>query len=148
MKVILLQDIPKVGKKFDVKNVSNGYAINLLLPQRLARLATNQAIKEVAVEKKKHEVEKERGVGELKEIIGKLTEPIEIKVKANEEGKLFAGLDKKEIIKAIQEKTGAKIDPDIIELNKPIKEMGEYKIGIKIGSEKSKIILTIKGEEK
>ena len=148
MKVILLQDVPKVGKKFEVKNVANGYAINLLLPQKLAQLATNQTIKELEVEKKKYEIEKEKGVGKLKEIFEKLNELIEIKVKANEEGKLFASLDKKEIIKAIQEKTGAKIDPNIIELDKPIKKIGEYKIGIKIGSEKSKIILTIKGEEK
>jgi len=148
MKVILLQDVPKVGKKFEVKNVANGYAINLLLPQRLARLATNQAIKEIEVEKKKYEIGREKGNKELKEIIGKLTEPIEIKVKTNEEGKLFAGLDKKEIIKAIQEKIGAKIDPNIIELNKPIKEVGEYNINIKIANEKSKIVLIIKGEEK
>jgi len=148
MKVILLQDIPKVGKKFEIKNVSNGFAINLLLPQKLARLATNQIIKEMETEKKKYEDEQEKGVGGLKEIIEKLAEPIEIKAKTNEEGKLFAGIDKNKIVEAIQQKTGAKINADIIELDKPIKEVGKHNIGIKIGDEKNKITLVIKGEEK
>jgi len=148
MKIILLQDVPKVGKKFEIKNVSNGFAVNLLLPQKLARLATNQIIKEMETEKKKYDAKQEVEMEELKKIIEKLKEPIEIKVKTNKEGKLFAGLDKKEIVEAIQEKIGVKIDPNIIELDKPIKEVGEYTIKIKASGEKSKIVLIVKGEGK
>jgi len=128
MKVILLQDTPKIGKKFEIKNVADGFAINFLFPQKLAKLASEQTIKEIEITKKKYESEKELEIKEIKEILDKLKDPIEIEVKTNEEGKLFAGLDKKEIGEALQEKLGIKINSEILQLDKPIKEIGEHKI--------------------
>lgn len=148
MKIILLQDVPKIGKKFETKNVSDGFALNFLFPQKLAKLATAQVVKEIEVEKKKHEFQKETEVKEMKDILIKLKDPIEIKVKANKVGKLFAGLDKKEIGEIIQDKTGVILDPNILQLEKPIKEIGEYTINIKAGGEESKIVLVVKGESK
>ncbi|MFH1402144.1 MAG: 50S ribosomal protein L9 [Patescibacteria group bacterium] len=148
MKIILLQDVAKFGKKFEVKNASDGYALNFLLPQRLARLATKQAIKELEAERKKEEETKNAEIAELKNKLGKLKKPIEIKAKANKEGKLFASLDKKEIAQAIQEKTGLNINPKILELEKPIKIAGEHKVKIKIGEEETELSLNIKAEEK
>lgn len=148
MKVILLQDVPKIGKKFESKNVADGFALNFLFPQKLAKLATEQVIKEVEVEKKKHELQKETGVKELKEILAKLKNSIEIEVKTNKEGKLFAGLDKQEITEIIQDKIGLTINPDILQLKKPIKEVGEHTIEVTMEDEKGEIVLVVKGEDK
>ena len=59
MKVIFLQDVPRVGKKYDLKEVPDGYAMNFLLPRRLAVIATPKAIIELEVNKKKIAIEKE-----------------------------------------------------------------------------------------
>ncbi len=146
MKVILLQDVQKVGKKFEVKNVSDGFALNFLLPKKLAELATDKAVERVSLQKEKFEKEKELEIGDIKKIIGQLDKTIEIEVKANKEGKLFAGLDKKEIAEIIEEKLNIKIDPNILQLEKPIKEVGEYSIDIEMGDEKGEIVLVVKGE--
>ncbi len=145
MKVILLQDVPKVGKKFDIKTISDGYAVNFLLPQKLAKLATNQVIKELTNLKEKHEQEQQKMVENSKELIKKLNEKvIDIEVKTSQEGKLFAGLDKKEIAKIIKDKTGIEIDPEILQLEKPLKKVGEYEIKIKVEQEEGKFSLQIK----
>ena len=148
MKVILTQDVAKIGKKFEVKSVSDGYAINFLFPQKLAKLATDQAMDEIEIAKKKYQVEKEVALKEVKEVLEKLKEPIEIKAKTNETGKLFAGIDKEVIVEAILDKTGMKIDPEIIELKKPIKEVGEHNVKIGMDEEEGSVNLIIVEEEK
>jgi large subunit ribosomal protein L9 len=143
MKVILLQDVPKVGKKFEVKNVSDGFALNFLIPKKLAELATDKVIERVSLQKEKFEKEKQIEIGDIKKIISQLDKAIEIEVKANEEGKLFAGLDKKEIAEIVEEKLNIKIEPNILQLEKPIKEVGEYNIEIEMEGEKGSIKLLV-----
>jgi len=149
MKVILLQDVPKIGKKFDVKDVSNGYALNFLLPRKQAKMATVKAIQEIEAEKKKY-LETQKIVDEkLLETINKLKDlKIEIKANTNEEGKLFAGIGAKEIAEAISEQSGGIIDSKIIELENPIKEIGEHTIKIIVGNEKIELTMSVKAEEK
>ncbi|MEA2112856.1 MAG: 50S ribosomal protein L9 [Patescibacteria group bacterium] len=144
MKIILLQDVPKVGKKFEVKEVSDGFAINFLFPKKLAELATNQIIEKMTVQKEKYEKKRKLEGEELKKVIGQLKETIQIEVKTSEEGKLFAGLDKKEIVQAIQDKLEIIIDPEILQLSKPIKEVGEYEIRIELGEAKGKLKVEVK----
>ncbi len=148
MKVILLQDVTKIGKKFDIKEVSNGYALNFLFPRKQAKMATNQVIREIEIEKKKHlealEIENEK----LKKIISKIKETkIEITANTNEEGKLFAGIGVKKIAQAILDKTGETIDSEILELKKPIKEIGGHEIGIKAGDKISTFTINIKSDK-
>ena len=148
MKVILLQDIAKIGKKFDIKEISNGYALNFLLPQKLAKMATKETIKELESQKKKYEETRKIEQEETRKGIEKMQDkPIEIKVKTNKAGKLFAKIDKKEIREAIKKQTGVCIRPDTLELEKPLKETGEYKIVLKIGEKKTQLNLIIKNEE-
>ncbi len=148
MKVILLQDVAKIGKKFDVKEVSDGYAVNFLLPRKQAKMATNQAVQEIETEKKKHQdlmnVENEK----LTEIINKIKETkIEITANTNEEGKLFAGLGIKEIAEAISKQSGENIKPENIELEKPIKEIGGHVVTILAGNEKTELTVNIKSDK-
>ena len=144
MKIILLQNVPKVGKKFEIKEVSDGFAINFLLPKKLAELATDQVIGKMAVQKEKYEKERELKGEELKKVIGQLKETVQIEVKTSEEGKLFAGLDKKEIAQAVQDKLGITIDPEILQLDKPIKEVRKHEIKIKLGEAKGKLKVEVK----
>jgi len=98
MKIILLKDIPKVGRKYDIKNVADGYALNLLIPRGLAQIATPQTEKNIEAMKAKDLVEK-KVQGELLvknlEVLKDLV--INMKEKANEKGHLFAGVTKEKL---------------------------------------------------
>lgn len=132
MKVILLKDVPGVGKKYEVKNVSDGYARNFLIPKNLAKIATPAAIKTLEAEKKRREQEKEVQEDLLKINIEKLGETkIVIERKANEKGHLFDSLDSKDISKILKEKYQLDIPVEIIEIENAIKSVGEHEFKIK-----------------
>ena len=144
MKVIFLQDVPKVGKRHDVKEINDGYAMNFLLPRKLAVLATPAAVAEL--DKRKKNIEIEREVQEdlllknLEEIKGKV---VVIKGKANEKGSLFKSIQKKEIISELYKQHHAEISEEFIVLEKPIKEVGEFEIPIEIKHKKSSFKLVV-----
>ncbi len=144
MKIVFLKDVPKVGKKFEMKEIADGYALNFLIPRGLANVATAQFLKQIELEKTR--VEGERKVHEdlllknLKEIDGAV---VTIAGKANEKGHLFAGLHKAEIVPKLQEQTRVQIHPDFIELDKPIKEVGEHMISVKVKDKVAKFKLVV-----
>lgn len=144
MKVIFLKDVPRVGRRHDVKDVNDGYATNFLLPRKLAVVATPKAIAELETRKK--EIAIEREVQEnllnksLEEIKGK---GITIKAKADEKGHLFAQVHKKEIIEAMKAQNHADIGEEFIVLEKPIKELGMHEIPISIKGKKSSFNLSV-----
>lgn len=135
MRVIFLKDVPRVGRKYDIKEVNDGYAMNFLLPKKLAESATPKAIKELELRKK--EIVLEREVQEdllnknLEEIKGKT---IIIKGKANDQGHLFSAIHKKEIREEMSKQHHAEISEEFIILEKPIKSVGEFEIPIEIKS--------------
>jgi len=145
MRVIFLQDVPRVGKKHDIKEINDGYVMNFLIPRKLAEVATPKAIAEL--EKRKKNIEIERAVQEdllmknLEEIRGKI---ITIKAKADEKGHLFSGIRKKEIVEEMKKQNHADINEKFIALEKPIKEIGEYEIPIIIKNKKSSFKLVVK----
>lgn len=134
MKVILLQDTAGLGKKYDVKNVSDGYARNFLFPRKLAKLANSETINVVEAEKKRVEEEKKIQENILQKNIEGLKD---LKVvwdrKNNEKGRLFAGIHNQDISKILKEEFHLDIPAELIQLEKPIKKIGEYKI--KVGSQ-------------
>ena len=144
MRVIFLKDVPRVGKKHDIKEVNDGYAMNFLLPRGLAQTATPKAVAELELRKK--EILIEREVKEsllnknLEEIKGKA---ITIKGKANEQGSLFSAIHKKEIIDTLKKEHHADIGEEFIILEKPIKEVGEHEIPISIKGKKSSFKLLV-----
>jgi large subunit ribosomal protein L9 len=144
MKVIFLQDVPRVGKKYDIKEVNDGYVMNFLIPRKLAELATPSAV--ASLEKRKKNIEIEREVQtdllmkNLEEIKGKV---ITIKGKANEKGSLFKAIHKKEIVEEMKKQNHADINEDFIILEKPIKEIGEFDIPIEIKNKKSSFKLVV-----
>jgi large subunit ribosomal protein L9 len=147
MKIILLKDVPKVGRKYEMKDISDGYALNLLIPKGLAIAATKDAIKRIDLEKSRDEGEKRvhqelllKNLAELAGVTITMTE------KANEKGHLFAGVHKLEIIPAIQKQTRLQIDAEHIVLDKPIKEIGVHEIQVRVGEKSIKFNLDIKAQ--
>ena len=144
MQVIFLHDVPRVGKKYDVKEVNDGYAVNFLLPRKLAVIATPKAVAELEMRQKEivleREVQESLLLKNLEEIKGKT---ITIKGKANELGHLFSAIHKKEIVEAMKEQNRADIGEEFIVLEKPIKQIGEFEIPIVIKGKKSSFKLVV-----
>lgn len=144
MKVIFLNDVQRVGKKHDVKEISDGYAMNFLLPRKLAVLATPKAVTELELRKK--EISIEREVQEnllLKNLEAIKGQVIKMKGRANDKGHLFSAIHLKEIVEAMKAQNHADIDEEFIVLQKPIKEVGEFEIPISIKGKKSSFKLIV-----
>lgn len=144
MKVILLKDIAKVGKKDDIIEVNQGHAINFLIPRKLARAASSGDVKSVenktAAHKKSVEEKTKQGRDTIKALNG---EVIKISEKANEKGHLFSKIKIEEVISAVLEQTTIKIEKDWIKNFDQIKSVGEFKINLESFGEKSFILLNV-----
>lgn len=145
MKVILLKDVKNIGKAWDVKNVSDGYARNFLFPKKLAEIATpdlvkkSETLKADAVKKAEADLEKvEQLASELDDFV------VKIKAKANTEGKLFGSIKPEMIREAlISEKLNIQnISADKISTEN-IKELGEHKVTINLPHGLEAVIVVI-----
>ncbi len=144
MKVILLKDVSKLGKRYDVKEVTSGHALNMLIPRGFAVSATPDAIKRFDIEKKK--IDGGRKVQE--DLVAKNIKDLEsltltVKGKANDKGHLFAGLHREEIAAEIAKQTQLQVDPSFIMLEHPIKEVGEHKIDVMAAGKKASFMLIV-----
>ena len=133
MKVILLEDVKKLGKKGDLANVADGYARNYLFPRNLAEEATTGGIKQLKQEKAALENKKKKEMGLAQEIAGKLSKAtVTLKVKSGDQGKLFGSVTSKDISEALKEQQKIEVDRRKIELSEPIKSLGAYEVDIKL----------------
>ena len=139
MKIILLKDVPKVGRKYDIKNVADGYALNMLIPKGLAITATVEDIKKIE-EKKRNFLTEQKIQGELllKNLEQLKNTEIYLREKSNDKGHLFAGITKEKLIEEIFKITRLNLDPEAIKMEKPIKEIGEHEVVIEAVGEKAK----------
>jgi len=148
MKVILLQNVAKIGNKGDVKEVNQGYANNFLLPKKLARSANDKDVKEalrVKEESKVHQkVKEELTVKLFQDLKGK---SVTISEKTNDKGHLFSKVHIPEISKAIKDQIHFDINESWIILNDPIKEVGEHDVEIKHDKLSAKIKVVIEEEK-
>lgn len=148
MKVILLKDIKKLGRKYEVKEVADGYALNSLIPNKSVLPATPNHLKVIEEKKKQSVLAKDTFKNSLKNSIEKLPEgKLIVSGKVNDKGALFAGIHKEQIIETFKKETGITIDPEYFDLEKPIKEVGEHHIILNIDNDKYKINLVVKAEE-
>lgn len=147
MKVILIQNVKKLGQKGEVKEVAVGYARNFLIPQKLAVQATQLALEQVnqQVQEKQADDQKQKTKEQI--LFDKINNlKIEINAKANEQGSLFAGIKEKDIAFELA-KNNIDIIKDQIKIKKPIKEVGEHKVGVEfkdIGEAKLKVNIKAK----
>lgn len=148
MKVILLKNIEKLGKQFEIKEVKDGYARNSLIPEGLAKPATKEALEWLKSQK---EVLEKRAEADLKKIqdivvsIDGLEVPIIVKV--GDEGQLFEKITSQKISEKLKE-MGFEVKKNQILLENPIEEIGEYPIKVKFEHNLEAEIKAIINEEK
>ena len=145
MKVVLLQDIKNVGRKGDIKDISEGYARNFILPKKLGILATTETIATVEKEKALRIKQEKESLTKNQELAQKLRDSrIELTVKAKS-GKLFGSIHPKDIAQELK-KQDFDIPEKCIKIEQVIKKIGEYKIKLDLGNQISaEIILQVQG---
>jgi len=133
MKVILLTDVPKLGKKGDLIDVAEGYGRNYLLPRKMAEEATREKLeewnkrqrtKEVKARRQEEEARSHRAFLQGKQVVLRAT--------AGEKGKLFGSVTAAQVANSIQEKYKIPVDKKDVKLPSPVKELGSYSFTVRL----------------
>lgn len=133
MKVILLEDVKKLGKKGEVIEVSDGYARNYVLPKKLGVEASGKNMNDLKLQKaNKEKIEKENL--ETAKLMAEQMEKDQVVVfiKSGEGGRTFGSVSSKEIAQSYKEQCGKEIDKKKIILPEPIKSLGVYEVSVKL----------------
>jgi len=132
MEVILREDIDQLGSRGDVVKVAPGYARNFLLPKRLAVAATDSNKKIVEQERQAHLRKEAKAVGEATQLAQIMTgATVRIAQKAGENDQLFGSVTSKDIAEGLTAQN-YNIDRRKIQLDEPIRQLGEYKVPVKL----------------
>lgn len=132
MKVILLQDVKGQGKKGEIKNVSDGYANNFLIPRGLAEPANQSNVKQLEQQKKAEARNKEKEKEQAQALADKLGQTeVVLRAKAGEGGRLFGAVTSKHIADELK-KMKLNVDRRKIELDEPIRSLGVTQVPIKL----------------
>lgn len=133
MKIIFLKEVPRVGRKYEVKEVAPGYGRHLLA-SKLAELATKDSLarieKKMLVDATQKKVHEDLLLKNLEALNGTT---ITLARKSNAKGHLFASIHKSEILEELKRATRLEMHPDYILLDKPIKELGTREVSVTIG---------------
>lgn len=147
MKVLLLKDVAKVGRKGEVKEVANGYGQNFLIGRGLAVLATPARIKEAETKalqnKERNESEKKALEDGLKKLGSKA---LTINASANEKDHLFEAVSAETIALHLKDVIGVAVDAHTIVIDEPIKALGEYTVHIALGAEKVAVQIAVEAK--
>jgi large subunit ribosomal protein L9 len=146
MKIILLKDVAKVGKRHEIKNIADGHAQNFIIPRGLGIPATDANVRKLETMKSASDGDRtvqETLLAKNLEALGEIT--INISGKANEKGHLFAGVHKDEIVEAVAKQANITIHPDFLMLDKPFKETGNHIVIVQAGGKKANLKLRIEG---
>jgi len=132
MKVILLDDVSKVGRRGEVRDVSDGYARNFLIPKKLALSATAGNLKNLEHIKTQQEAKADRAKADAESLRSRVEALVyEERRQASEEGKLFGSVTSQDIADFLAGK-GLPIDRRRITLDEPIKVLGEYSVSMRL----------------
>lgn len=149
MKVIFLTDVRGQGKKDEMKEVSDGYARNYLLPRKLAVEATADSLNAMKLKEKARQAQLAKDKALAQDIAAKLESlVVKVSAKGGDGGKLFGSITSKEISEALADQCGIAIDKNKIVQAEPIKNFGSYEVKCKLGFEISGVIHVVVTEEK
>ena len=133
MKVILLQDIKGTGKKDQIIEASDGFARNYLIPRKMAKEATAEALNSIerakSADKHREDVKRAEAEAKARELKGKV---IQLSVKGGENGKLYGAVTNDQIAAALKEQHGVEVDKRKLELEEPIKSAGQTTVTLKL----------------
>lgn len=148
MKVIFLQDVPNVAKAGEIKEVANGYARNLLLPRKLAVLAKSSAASILEAQQKALERQHTRMQSEMSELASQIDgKEVVLKARAGAQERLFGSITSADIAAELQN-IGLTVDKKKIELEEPIRQLGNYEVTIRLTKDLiPKIKVTVAAEE-
>ncbi len=147
MKVILIKDVKDVGRAHEEIEASDGYALNFLIPKKLAIAAPTVAKEEAETRRKQVTDRTVLDATLLAQNIASLADArIVIRVKANEKGHLYDAVGESEIILAAKEQAHIDLPEGVIKLEKPIKELGTFDIPVSAGETFGKFSITIEAE--
>lgn len=133
MKIILLQDEKKLGKKGDIIEASEGYARNYILPKKIGVEATPKNMNDLKLHKANEEKIAQENLDAAKALAADLeTKQVVVKIKAGEGGKTFGSVSTKEIAAACKEQLGIELDKKKIQLPESLKNFGSYEVAIKL----------------
>ncbi|TET86564.1 MAG: 50S ribosomal protein L9 [Dehalococcoidia bacterium] len=146
MKIVLLEDVANVGRAGEVKEVADGYGRNFLLPKKLALLATPSALKAAEAQLQKEKEKQQHFDAE----ITKLAQQIEgllitFKERVSSEDRLYGSVRDSDIARELSQLTGLDIAKEKIELEEPIRQLGEYEVPVRLSEDlapKIKVIVT------
>ena len=149
MKVIFLQDVPKVAKAGETREVAAGYGRNFLIPKKLAQLANRTTLGALEAQLKvqtRHQAEEEaKVVGLVEELDGK---EITLKAKVGTTEHLYGSITSADIADELQKSYGVSVDKKKVEMAEPIRQLGSYEVAIKFGKDLTpKIKVNVIGEE-
>lgn len=131
MKIILIKDVEKLGKKYEIKEVSSGYARNYLIPKGLAIQASEKLLKWAEAQREKEEKKADEKLKKVSEFVSAIDGlEIEITVKVGKEDQFFEKINQQKISEGLKE-LGFEIKKSQIELEKPLEELGEFPVKIK-----------------
>ncbi|UFJ40425.1 50S ribosomal protein L9 [Brevibacillus humidisoli] len=135
MKVIFLKDVKGQGKKGEVKDLSEGYVRNFLLPKGLVKEATEGNLKTLEKQQKSEERRKEQEKQDAQELAKKLEQlTVKLTGKAGEGGRLFGAVSSKQVAQALEQQHGVQIDKRKLEME-PIRALGVTQIKAKLHNE-------------
>ncbi|MGQ9519983.1 MAG: 50S ribosomal protein L9 [Candidatus Fervidibacter sp.] len=133
MKVVLMQDIPKLGMKFQVVEVSDGYARNYLIPRRLAQPVTPALLKEIEKRRQQEQQKERKALERSQELAQKLANiVVEIPAPAGEGGRLYHAVSAHEIALHLKQQHGIEIDRDQVLLEEPLRSLGVHTVPIRL----------------
>ena len=133
MKVILTEDVKKQGKKGDIIEVSEGYARNFLLPQKLAIPPTNANVNNAVQHKEAEQRKVQRAIDEAKVMASQLAKvEVSIPVKTGEGGRMFGSVTAKDIADALLAQRGIELDKRKIDIKDAIKNLGTFPVSVRV----------------
>ena len=151
MKVIFLQDVPRVAKAGEIKEVASGYGRNFLIPQKLAMLASPQAMSLAETQRRAKARQQAESEAEFLELARELEgREITLEAQVGAQEHLYGSITNADIAAGLESSAGLVVDKRKIELAEPIRQLGSYEVAVKLAKDivpKIKVTVIAKAEE-
>jgi large subunit ribosomal protein L9 len=143
MKVILLKDVAKIGRRSQIVEVPDGYARNQLIPKGMAQSATPENMKRIDKMKAAADASSEAGASRFETAVTALREKVvQIEVDVNEKGHAFKAVHENDVAAAAKE-VGINIEESMINISSPVKAVGEFEIELVNDGQKAKFTIEV-----